>query len=122
VGRLSDIFGRRWFFIGCSLLATIGCVVGGTAKNVNSLIGANVLIGMAAAGQLSFSYSIGELVPIKHRGFVLAIAFTAATPFSALGSYIGRLFVVYTAAGWRWDYYVAIIISITSQARCCGYS
>ncbi|KAI1615921.1 siderophore iron transporter [Exophiala viscosa] len=114
VGRLSDIFGRRWFFIGCSLLATIGCVVGGTAMNVNSLIGANVLIGMAAAGQLSFSYSIGELVPIKHRGFVLAMAFTAASPFSALGSYIGRLFVVYTAAGWRWDYYVAIILNALS--------
>lgn len=115
VGRLSDIFGRRWFFIGCSLLATIGCVVGSTAKDVNQLIGANVLIGLAAASQLSFSYTIGELVPIKHRGFILSFAFTSAAPFSAFGSYISRLFIVHTSAGWRWDYYVTIIISMLSK-------
>lgn len=39
VGRLSDIFGRRYFFIGGSLLAAVGSVVCATANSVLVLIG-----------------------------------------------------------------------------------
>jgi MFS family permease len=34
VGRLSDIFGRRWFFIGGTILGAIGAAVAGTAKTI----------------------------------------------------------------------------------------
>lgn len=54
VGRLSDIFGRRWFFIGGSVLSLIGTIMGSQAKNVNTLIGAEVFIGIASSCQLSF--------------------------------------------------------------------
>lgn len=111
VGRLSDIFGRRWFFTGAAALATIGCIVGATAQSVNQLIGANVLIGLAAAGQLSFNYTIAELVPVKHRFISLAAIFLFAVPFSGFGPYISRLFIAHTTKGWRWDYYLNIIVS-----------
>ena len=62
VGRLSDIFGRRWFFTVSSAIATLGCIVAGTAPTVNQLIGGNVLIGLAAAAQISFNYTLTELV------------------------------------------------------------
>lgn len=39
MGRLSDIFGRRWFFIGAYLLAFIGYLVAGRAKSLNTVIG-----------------------------------------------------------------------------------
>jgi MFS family permease len=55
VGRLTDIFGRRWFFISFSLIGTVGTIVGATAQNVPQLIGGFVLIGASAgAGFLSF--------------------------------------------------------------------
>lgn len=38
VGRLSDIFGRRWFFIGSSVLAIIGNIIGASAQSINMLI------------------------------------------------------------------------------------
>lgn len=34
VGRLSDIFGRRWFFIGSSVLAVIGNIIGASAQSM----------------------------------------------------------------------------------------
>lgn len=34
VGRLSDIFGRRWFFIGGTVLGAVGAAVAGTAKTI----------------------------------------------------------------------------------------
>lgn len=39
-GRLSDIFGRRWFFIAANATAFTGYMVGGRAQSVNTLIGA----------------------------------------------------------------------------------
>lgn len=36
-GRLSDIFGRRWFLIIASVFALVGAVVGATGKTVNQM-------------------------------------------------------------------------------------
>ena len=67
VSRLSDIFGRRWFFITGSVIGLIGSIFGATAQNVNQLIGAEVFIGIAAGFQISFFWVVGELVPMKYR-------------------------------------------------------
>lgn len=67
LGRLSDIFGRRYFFSGCAIFALIGSIIGATAGYVNTLIAASVFLGLGASGQLSFIISVGELVPIRHR-------------------------------------------------------
>lgn len=45
VGRLGDIFGRRWFLIGGQGLGLIGAVIGATATNVNVLMGSTAFIG-----------------------------------------------------------------------------
>jgi len=60
VGRLSDIFGRRWFFIVGNAFAVIGCIIAGTASNINSIIGGNVLNGAAGGVQISFGMVIEE--------------------------------------------------------------
>jgi MFS family permease len=39
VGRLSDIFGRRYFFIGGQVIAVLGCIVCAKATSVPMLIG-----------------------------------------------------------------------------------
>lgn len=38
VGRLSDIFGRRWFFIASSVLGLLGNIIGASAQSINMLI------------------------------------------------------------------------------------
>ena len=108
---MSDIFGRRWFYIGCNALATIGCIIGCTAKDINQLIGASVLLGFGAAGQISFNYVLGELVPVRHRFAANGIIFLCTLPFSGLGPYFSRLFIVHTSVSWRGDYYLSLAIS-----------
>ncbi|ORY17850.1 trichothecene efflux pump [Clohesyomyces aquaticus] len=110
-GRLSDIFGRKWMVMGTTFLGLVGCIVGGTAKNINTLIGANLMNGLAAAGQLSFGIVLGELVPNKQRGPVLTLVFVSSLPFAVFGPIIARKFIETTAAGWRWSYYLGIILS-----------
>ncbi|CAI6340163.1 unnamed protein product [Periconia digitata] len=111
VGRLSDIFGRKWMVMGTSVLGLLGCIVGGTAKNIDTLIGANLMNGIAAAGQLSFGIVLGELVPNKQRGPIVTLVFASSLPFAVFGPIIARTFIEKTAAGWRWSYYLGIILS-----------
>ncbi|KAK1045105.1 hypothetical protein LTR33_015222 [Friedmanniomyces endolithicus] len=92
VGRLSDIFGRRWFFIGSSVLALIGNIIGASAQSIDMLLATNTLNGIAAAGQLSFNVVIGELVPKQQRGTYNAIVLSTSIPFAVFGPPIARAF------------------------------
>jgi MFS family permease len=111
VGRLSDLLGRRWFFVGGNAIGLIGTVVGATAKSIPTLIGANCLTGVAAAVQLSFAVVISELVPNKWRGYGIGALFFSSMPFAAFGPVIARAFILHTSAGWRWSYYLNIIVA-----------
>ncbi|KAF2434010.1 fungal trichothecene efflux pump [Tothia fuscella] len=111
VGRLSDLLGRRWFFVGGNFIGLIGTVVGATAKSVPQLIGANCLTGIAAAVQLSFAVVISELVPNKWRGYAIGALFSSSFPFAAFVPVIAQSFILNTSAGWRWSYYLNIIVA-----------
>lgn len=66
-GRLTDLFGRRWFFISGSTIGLVGAIVGVTAQTVNQVIAAEVLIGVAAGFQISFFWVVSEIVPMNRR-------------------------------------------------------
>lgn len=55
VGRLTDIFGRRWFMIFGNALATVGAIVCAVAPHIEALIGGEVLLGIGASFQLSYA-------------------------------------------------------------------
>lgn len=66
-GRLSDIFGRRWFFISGAFLSFVGFIVSGTAHSLLVIIGG-----------VSTSFSI------KLKPGVLFPNLQGRTPFPAL--------------------------------------
>jgi len=113
VGRLSDIFGRRWFFMGCSILAILGNVLGAAAQRIEMLIAPNCINGIAAAGQLSFSVVLGELVSNKIRGIFNAIVLSSFVPFAVFGPPIARAFYEYTALTFTWSYVLGVSFSST---------
>ncbi|KAL2851411.1 fungal trichothecene efflux pump [Aspergillus pseudodeflectus] len=112
IGRLSDIFGRKWIVQGSMVLSIIGCIMGARATYVEMLIGANVFNGIAAAGQLSFGIILGELVPNKYRGVIVTIVFMSSLPFAVFGPVIARLLIQNTEQGWRWSYYIGLILAV----------
>ena len=113
VGRLSDLFGRRWFFILGSFLSLIGCIVCATAKSVPSVIGGTVLIGIAASSQLSVIFVVDELVPMKYRFITSAYIYVWVLPFNGMAAGIAYAFVV-SPVGWRGCYYVMIAVNALS--------
>ena len=143
VGRLSDIFGRRYFIVGGNYLGLIGAMyvnsstlhlasvsliphsIAATARNIPTLIGASLFIGFAAAVQLSYTMIIGELVPVKSRGYWYFFTVIPVVPFAFFGAWLcereriplsfhlwltppAHNFLV--IATWRWCYYLCIIL------------
>lgn len=112
VGRLSDIFGRRWFFIGASVLGVIGNIIGSSAQSIDMLIATNCINGLAAAGQLSFHIILGELVPNALRGPVNALILITSVPFAVFGPPVARSLFAHTELQWRWSYILGVIVNV----------
>ncbi|KAI0839239.1 trichothecene efflux pump [Hypoxylon sp. FL0890] len=110
LGRLSDLFGRRWFFIGGNIVALVGIIVCSAAQNVNSLIIGSAIYGLGETVQLSFNVAVGELVPNKHRPMVLSLMFATNAPIAGIGPMIARAVLQNPNMGWRWCYYLNIIV------------
>jgi MFS family permease len=112
VGRLSDLFGRRWFFISGTAVSLLGCIISAVATSIPMLIGATSLLGFAAAAQLGYVFVIGELVPFKYRFFINAFCSGCAVPFATFGPAISYAFVQHTKATWRSCYYLFIGVNV----------
>lgn len=118
VGRVSDIFGRRWIFIGGAALGVIGSIIGATAKDVSTLTGATAIIGIAASTQLSYYYVLGELVPMKYRFLGNSVVYLMEVPCLALAPVISNSFLIhFPGVGWRGNYY--LLIALNSLALFC---
>ncbi|KAI1384229.1 putative siderophore iron transporter [Hypoxylon trugodes] len=110
LGRLSDLFGRRWFFIGGNIVALIGIIVCSVAQNVDTLIVGSAVYGLGETVQLSFNVAIGELVPNKYRPIVISLIFASNAPIAGIGPMIARAVLENPNLGWRWCYYLNIIV------------
>lgn len=110
VGRVSDVVGRRYFFIGTQVFAVVGSIIGATASNVNTLIGATVLTGVAGAGQQLYPLISQEMVPNKHRFLMQGAISMSVFPTLGFAPLIARVLVDKTALGWRWCYWLNVIV------------
>ncbi|KAF2011410.1 fungal trichothecene efflux pump [Aaosphaeria arxii CBS 175.79] len=109
-GRLSDRFGRRGFALGSCVLAIIGAIVAATAQSIETLIGAQVLMGIASGVPASYPLLAGELMSNKEKYIGTAIVVVPNVIATGFGAYIGlRLAVV---ASWRWIYYIFIMMQV----------
>lgn len=117
VGRLTDLFGRRYFFIGGGVLGTLGSIVCATAQSINTLIGGMTLIGCGAATQLSFHFVTAELVPMRARFWSVAFIYLFSIPGSGFGPAISEAFINrYPGVGWRGTFYFLIAINVAALA------
>ncbi|PGH26769.1 hypothetical protein AJ80_01533 [Polytolypa hystricis UAMH7299] len=111
VGRVSDLFGRRWFMIGGNCLGTIGSIVCATAQNMPAMIAGETLIGLGASTQISFAFTMNEIVPFKYRLLANGYVYIWGTLASGLAPVISYAFVFKTNSGWRGVYYFLIAMN-----------
>ncbi|KAF9886950.1 hypothetical protein FE257_010691 [Aspergillus nanangensis] len=114
IGRTTDIFGRRYIFIGGGILGTVGSIVCARAGSINTMIGGMTLIGLAASTQVSYFYVVGELVPMKYRFAANGLMYIFTTPGGAFAPAIATAFANNTPVGWRGVFYVLFAINLVA--------
>ncbi|KAK5689494.1 hypothetical protein LTR97_012834 [Elasticomyces elasticus] len=103
-GRLSDIFGRRYFFIAGACIALVGAVVGATGQSVNQMIASGVLFGVGGGLQEMCFAAIQEIVPNRYRIFAIG-CFEFSGLIAFLSPMIAYAMLSQTAIGWRAVYW-----------------
>jgi len=113
VGRLSDIFGRRYFLIVGAFIAMLGTLVSGLAVNVNMLIIGSMIKAVAASTQLSCYYTLGELIPTKYRYLMIGAINVFNLPGQGFAPVIAQS-LVRTRVGWRAVFFLLTAVNATS--------
>ncbi|KIV98822.1 uncharacterized protein PV09_09435 [Verruconis gallopava] len=117
VGRLGDIFGRRYLMILGAAFGVIGSIICATANSILVLIGGNVFLGSASAFQLSFSYVLAELLPMKYRYLGSGFIYPWSIAGSGFGPAISYAFITRYSVGWRGLYW--FLLAINGAAFLC---
>ncbi|KAM0327457.1 hypothetical protein ACHAQA_005745 [Verticillium albo-atrum] len=103
-GRLSDIFGRRYFMMTGALISICGCLVGANGQSINQMIASGALFGVGSGFQELCYACVQEAVPNRYRvmavgGLDVSLALAFSSPL------VSYAFIAYQDIGWRGAYW-----------------
>ncbi|PGH21416.1 hypothetical protein AJ80_03207 [Polytolypa hystricis UAMH7299] len=105
-GRLSDIFGRRYFFLSGAVILIIGSIVSATGQSINQMIAGGALFG-AGSGFLEMAFgAVQEVVPTKYRMITIGL-FDVSSVIAQIMPLISWVLIRDTG-DWRNAYYLMI--------------
>src|SRR3989440_6066736 len=86
-GKLSDIYGRRLFFITGMVIFLIGSALAGTSQNMTQLIIYRGIQGLGAGAMMPIALAIiGDIFPPSERGKWQGLIVAGLLPFSIIGA------------------------------------
>ncbi len=118
-GKLSDLYGRKPFFLFAISIFIVGSVLCGFAHSIYELAGYRALQGIGAGGLMSLAFAIvGDMVPPRERGRYQAYFMSVFATSSVLGPVLGGFFAgqdtIFGIDGWRWIFYINVPIGIVA--------
>ena len=118
-GKLSDIYGRKPFYLFAIAVFLLGSVLCGQAHSVYELAAWRALQGLGAGGLLSLAFAIvGDLVAPRERAKYQAYFTSVFATSSVLGPVLGGFFAgndgFLGVDGWRWIFYLNVPIAVAA--------
>ncbi len=105
VGRLSDMYGRKPFFMLGIVLLLLGSALAGSSQTIEQLIAFRVLQGFGARMIMAIAFTIvGDVFPPAERGRWMGLMAGVFAAASVLGPLIGGTLTDH--ADWRWVFYI----------------
>src|ERR1700753_1992236 len=119
LGRVGDMFAKKWVFVGTLVALAVGSVLAAVAPNLAVMIVARVIQGVAG-GMLPLGFGIirDEFPSDKVAG---AVGILAA--LTAVGGSLGIVLAgpIVDALGWRWLFWLPGILTVIAAAGAALY-
>src|SRR5437588_11847975 len=113
VGKLSDLFGRRPFYIGGLALFLVGSAICGFSQNMGELIGARALTGIGGGSMMALgATTIGDIFSPRERGRWMGLIMSVFGLGSIVGPLVGGFITDHW--GWRWVFYVNLPLGLAA--------
>jgi EmrB/QacA subfamily drug resistance transporter len=119
-GKLSDIYGRKSFFLFAIVVFIIGSALCGLSQDIYQLAAFRAIQGVGAGGLFSLALAIiGDIVPprerAKYQGYFLAVFGSASVLGPVLGGFFAGADSILGVAGWRWIFYLNVPIAAAAM-------
>jgi EmrB/QacA subfamily drug resistance transporter len=120
-GKLSDLYGRRPWFLTAISVFVIGSILCGFADSMYQLAAFRAVQGLGAGGLFSLALTIiGDIVPPRERaryqGYFLAVFGTSSVLGPVIGGFLAGQATVLGITGWRWVFLVNVPVGIVALA------
>ncbi len=113
LGKLSDMYGRKRFFIAGILIFIGGSILSGASQNIQELIAFRAVQGLGSGAFFSIGLAIvGASVQPERRAKVLGITGSVLGSGYIFGPTAGSYLV--ESVGWRWIFYVNIPLGLVA--------
>lgn len=114
-GKLSDMYGRKPFFVASISLFVLASALCGAAQSMLGLIAFRALQGLGAGGLMTMSQTlIGSIVPMRERGRYQGLVTGAFAVSSVTGPMLGGF--ITSHASWRWIFYINLPVGVAALA------
>jgi EmrB/QacA subfamily drug resistance transporter len=118
-GKLSDLYGRKTFFLASISIFIVGSAACTFATSMYMLAGFRAFQGLGAGGLMSLALAIiGDVVPprerAKYQGYFLAVFGTASVLGPVVGGFLAGQSSILHITGWRWVFLVNVPIAIVA--------
>ncbi len=120
-GKLSDIYGRRPFFLLAISIFVVGSLISAFATSMYELAAFRAFQGLGAGGLFSLALTIlGDIVPprqrAKYQGYFLAVFGTSSVLGPVIGGFLSGQDEILGIAGWKYVFLVNVPIGIVAFA------
>jgi EmrB/QacA subfamily drug resistance transporter len=116
-GKLSDIYGRKPFFMLAISIFILGSALCGLAHSMYQLAAFRAFQGIGAGGLFPLALAIiGDIIPPRERaryqGYFMAVFATASVLGPVVGGFFAGTKSILGISGWRWIFYINVPIGI----------
>ncbi|MFF5662245.1 MFS transporter [Streptomyces griseofuscus] len=116
-GKLSDLYGRKPFFLAAITIFIAGSAACSFATSMNELSAFRAFQGIGAGGLMSLALAIiGDIVPPRERaryqGYMLAMFGSSSVLGPLIGGFLAGRSSILAIAGWRWVFLVNVPVGI----------
>jgi EmrB/QacA subfamily drug resistance transporter len=116
-GKLSDLYGRRPFFLAAISIFVLGSAMSGFATSMTQLAAFRAFQGLGAGGLFSLALTIiGDIVPprerAKYQGYFLAVFGTSSVLGPVVGGFLAGQDTILGVTGWRWVFLVNVPVGV----------